>query len=175
MVLQTIISIGTIYFLFAVYSECYMYGDYDISERAAKNYSESMQVRDEQLCELFQKNYTKPNPRDADNITLLLEDYNEFFSHLVIIYRVDRENTSKYVEPLLKQDGPKFIKLKFNTDAAIQYYEWSKRYTNLFMKVLNDTAHLWWVLQWFEKNPLIGTPRSVTLTTENYKFIHMRV
>lgn len=175
MKLCTAVIVGVLYFSPAMYSDCYMYGIYDISETAAENYSISMQTRDDQLCELFRKNYTKPCPRDADNITNLIFEHNELFSHLLIIYRIDRENVSKYIEPIMTQGGPKFIKIKFNTEAAIKYYGWTRKFASWFEKTINETQNLWLTLQWFVKNPLKGTPRYPFVTTEDNSFKVIRV
>ena len=76
MELRAVLIFGILCSLSIMYNNCYKYdyGNYEISESMAQNCSESMKIRDEQLCELFRKNYTKPNLEDAQNLTDLLED-----------------------------------------------------------------------------------------------------
>lgn len=175
MKLCTAVIVGVLCYSLAKYSDCYMYGTHEISERAAKNYSTAMQIRDDQLCELFRKNYTKPCPQDADNITNLIDEHNEYFSHLLIIYRIERDNVSEYIEPIMAQGGPKFIKIKFNTEAAIKYYGWKRKFATWFEETINETERLWITLQWFVKNPLKGTPISPYFTTKDYSIKVLRV
>lgn len=173
--LRTVVIVGMLYSSSTIHSHCYMYGEYDISEQEAKNCSELMQIWDEQLCELFRKKYTKKNLHDSMNLTNLLENYLTAFNHLLIIYRIEREYTHKYIEPIIAQGGPKYWKIKFDDQAAMKNYGWTEKFTNFFMKTLNETEVLWITCKWFVKNPLEGTPRSPYFTTENSKFVVIRI